>query len=179
MVSEKAKILIDASEKEYFKVTSLISDLYDKVFSDKDVKWSKTEVLSNMDAYVQSFLTVLAVKNGRLSEDETTLIATIVRYGTVYQDLDITLFADCNFEMRNKLNEIVSDTLSKTPFAVVLSSVIDKKYDRKITKEILNGLIKVGYNLCCMSNRYDSLDEVKATLKSITDFITANSIPIQ
>ncbi|HBJ97690.1 MAG TPA: hypothetical protein DDY82_01280 [Clostridiales bacterium] len=178
MITEKGRVLIDSAEKEYFKITALISDFYDKAYSDIQLKWKKSEVLSDFDAFLQSFLTAVAIKNGKLGEDETTLIAGIVKYGTVFQNIDITLFADCNYEMRNKLGEIVKDELNKVPYAVLLSAVIDKKHDRKITKEILNGLIKLGYNLSCMANIYDNLNVIKECLKSINDFISVNSVSI-
>ncbi len=163
MVTEKGRVLIDSAEKEYFKITTLISDFYDKAYSDIQLKWKKSEVLSDFDAFLQSFLTAVAIKNGKLGEDETTLIAGIVKYGTVFQNIDITLFADCNYEMRNKLGEIVRVELNKVPYAVLLSAVIDKKHDRKITKERTEKNFKCSQSFC-------RLIELTAKLKGIKLF---------
>lgn len=176
MLDKKAEILIDASKKVYCYVTDLIADMYDNVFSG-DLKWSKAEVLQDFDAYLQAMLTNIALSDGQLSEGEAELIGSICKYGTLFDGIDIKLFAYCNYDMRSRLQKLCDEALKKLPIACWLSGVIDLKHDKRITKAIMDNLIKIGFNLCTIKNATD-FEIIKKSIKSITDFVVSKSIKI-
>ncbi len=176
MLDKKAEILIEASKKVYTYLTDTVIDMYEKAFSGQ-IKWSKVEVLQDLDAYVQAMLTSVALSNGVLTEAEVELIASLSSYGTLFENLDIKLFAYCNYEMRARLQKICDEALAKLPIACYLSGVIDIKQDKRLTKAILDNLIKLGYNLSSLEGVAD-MQNIKASLKSITDFITSKSIKL-
>ncbi len=176
MLDKKAEILIDASKKVYAYITELISDLYDNGFSG-DLKWSKNEVLQDFDAYLQAMLTNIALSDGQLSTGEAELIGSICKYGTLFDGIDIKLFAHCNYEMRSRLQKISEEALKKLPIACWLSGVIDIKHDKRITKAIMDNIIKIGYNLCTIKGATD-FEIIKSSIKSITDFVVSKSIKI-
>ena len=176
MIDKKAEILIDASKKIYAYITDIISGLYENAFSG-DLKWSKTEVLQDFDAYLQAVLTSVALSDGQLSQGEAELIGSICKYGTLFDGIDIKLFANCNYEMRSRLQKISEDALKKLPIACWLSGVVDIKHDRRITKAIMDSIIKIGYNLCAIKGSSD-IEVIKKSIKSITDFIISKSIKI-
>lgn len=176
MISKKAEILIDASKKVYAYLTDNISQMYDSAFAG-EVKWSKLSVLQDFDGFIQAMLTHVALSDQKLSEAECNLIATLPKYATIYKDLDITLFAECNSEMRKRLLQISNEVLNKIPIAITLSGVLDKKHDRRMTKLILDNLIKLGFNVASIDSVAD-MDKLKLPLKAVTDFIISKSIKL-
>ncbi len=172
----KQAVLMQASKKVYAYLTDTITDMYDNAFSG-EIKWSKTEVLQDFDAYMQAMLTSVALSDGKLTLEEAEIIGSLPQYGTLFDGLDIKLFANCNFEMRARLQTICDQALVKLPIACWLSGVIDIKQDRRITKILLDNLIKLGYNLCALKGTAD-IEIIKNSLKSITDFIISKSIKL-
>ena len=176
MVDKKAEILIDASKKVYLSLCDTVINIYDNAFSG-GLKWTKTEILQDFDAYIQAMLTSIALSNEKLTVSEAELISSLCRYGTVFDGIDIKLFADCNYEMRSRLNELCQDALKKLPIICQLTGVIDIKQDKRLTKFLLDGLIKLGFNLCSLEGSPD-MAVIKNSLKSITDFIVSKSIKL-
>ena len=176
MLDKKAEILIDASKKVYSYITDLISDIYENVFSG-DLKWSRNEVLQDFDAYLQAMLTNIALSDGQLSTGEAELIGSICKYGTLFEGIDIKLFAYCNYDMRARLQKICDEALKKLPIACWLSGVVDIKHGKKVTKAIMDSIIKIGYNLCTIKGTTD-IEIIKSSIKSITDFVVSKSIKI-
>ena len=176
MISKKAEILIDASKKVYAYLTDNISQMYDSAFAG-EVKWSKLSVLQDFDGFIQAMLTHVALSDQKLSEAECNLIATLPKYATIYKDLDITLFAECNSEMRKRLLQMSNEVLNKIPIAITLSGVLDKKHNRRMTKTILDNLIKLGFNIISIDSVAD-MEKLKLPLKAVTDFIISKSIKL-
>jgi hypothetical protein len=176
MLDKKSEILIDASKKVYSYLIETISNIYDNAFSGK-VKWAKNEVLQDFDAYMQAMLTSVALSNGKLTQAEVELIGSLTKYGTLFENLDIKLFANCNYEMRDRLRKICDEALAKLPIACWLSGVVDIKQNKKVTKTILDNLIKLGFNLSSIDGVAD-MNSIKKSLKSITDFIIEKQIKL-
>ena len=167
---------MDASKKVYAYLTDSISQMYDNAFAG-EVKWSKLVVLQDFDGFVQAMLTHVALSDQRLSKEECDIIANLPKYATIYKDLDITLFAECNSEMRKRLLQMSNEVLNKIPIAITLSGVLDKKHNRRMTKTILDNLIKLGFNTISIDSVAD-MEKLKLPLKAITDFIISKSIKL-
>jgi len=134
-------------------------------------------VLQNFDGFIQAMLTHVALSDQRLSQAECSLISSLPKYATIYKDLDINLFAECNADMRSRFFQIAEEMLSKIPYAITMAGVLDKKFDRRITKTILDNLIKLSFNIISIDGVAD-MEKIKLPLKSITDFIISKNIKL-
>ena len=79
--------------------------------------------------------------------------------------------------MRSRLQKISEEALKKLPIACYLSGVIDIKHDKRITKAIMDNIIKIGYNLCSIKG-VANFEIIRSSIKSITDFVISKSIKI-
>lgn len=177
MLTSNQEKIIDLSQKEYLSILEALGELYEQVFKGK-VKWTKAEVLANFDSYIQAVLTFTAVENGKLGVAETQLLGKLNKWGNLFKNLDITLFDDCNFEIRNRLQIIAKEFLVNPPIFVNLTGAVDKKYDKKYTKLVLDGIIKLGFNISVLGGAENGIANVKVALKSLLEFIKTNGIKL-
>ena len=175
-MTERERILNDKAESVYDNVTDVINRTYSANEGESDS--FSSEGLSDFDGYLQALLVQVCIKSGKFTQKQANFIGSIVKYGSMSEDIDITLFGNCNYEMRDRLSEIASEKLKNVPKCINLSSAIDKKFDRKITETIFGGLLTLGYLVLKIEGNAD-LTEVKPHIKSIIDFMVENSLSVK
>ena len=176
-MTQKVQVLTEHAEKSYEEVTDVISKMWTGSDLEGELNISKMEALREYDAYLQALLVDACIKNGVFGQEQADIIGQTVRYGSMNEDIDITLFGDCNYEMRARLSEIAEEKLKTVPKCFIVAEVFDKKTGGNICKTLFDSLLQITFSVLSVSGNVD-LKSVKHRLKPIVDFMVEKEIKI-
>ena len=182
MEKSRNDIITEKAKMRYAEALKIIGDMYDSVFAKNDAfPYTRVELFADFDAYLQAALITVCYENGNFGGESMRFIENITDYGKLIEGTDITFFADCVKDMRDKLAEKAEERLKEVSLCFKLSGAVDSGREVGATKALLDHIIKIAFNLKLLNGNSDVKNnaDIISALKSIYVFMMANGISIK
>lgn len=119
---------------EYILLTGNIITAYNVIAKDHSFKLEKKDVITSLDAFVQSILLGAIFSERKLEAGELNVIKKLPNYFDVYREITINKEVVPNDKQNSELLDICNECLGQVPTFVLMSIYIDRELEQSFIK---------------------------------------------